>query len=215
MYPRLAQVEPHKQRLAAEQGDDGCQVHRHEGLALAADGGGDGYHHGLIARSEILQRGAYAAEALCQRAARLLNNGHLGAVAAVADEAQDGRLCRLLDILLVDDLVVQQVDDDDGSGRNKKPEDQGQHVVLPCLGLDACGIIWLCLVDDLVVRDLRGHGNACLGPLLKEEIIDGAVQVEVALYPYQLPLRAGKPAQLSVDLGNACLRHHSSISSAG
>ena len=77
MYARLAQVETYQKCLAAKQGDDRCQVHRHEGLALTADGGGDGYHHGLIARSEIFQRGAYAPETLGQRAAGLLNDRDL------------------------------------------------------------------------------------------------------------------------------------------
>ena len=101
-----------------------------------------------------------------------------------------GSFCHLLNILLVDDLVVQQINDDDGYGRKKKPEDKGKHIVLPGLRLDTCCVIRLCIINHLVVRDLGGHGYACLSPLLKKKIIYRAVQVEVALYPYQLSFRA-------------------------
>lgn len=206
VQPGLADVQSQQDDLLAQQGEAGGQVGRHEGLALAALGGGgeDDFPVGAVEHEE--QVGAQAAEGFGHHVVFVLTH-HDGRQAAPVSVAQGhvahhGYPGQAFHVGTSLDAVAEETDQEDDAGWKGQAGHTGGQQDLLVVRRD--GTAGQRGVDDLGVVGSGGQGDVVFLPFLEEHEVEGLLHALLALHAGQFTLLGGGavyPAGVLVGLG--------------
>ena len=208
VQPGFADVQPQQDDLLAQQGETGSQVGCHEGLALAAHGGGDEDDVLLRAVEQEEEVGAQVAEGLGHEAVLVLADGDgAGLLVTERHVAQDGDGGEPLDIGTAFDAEAEQAQYvDDGNGQADAGH-EGEHINHLALGRDG-SVAGHGLVDDLGLVGRGGQGDVVFLTLLEEHEVEAGFDFLLALDAHVLAFlrggvadAAGVAAGLAVEVG--------------